>query len=76
MSVSDKSKRRVLPEQLLPGGEKLSLVVYRFLENPRDMAGWFEEGVRLADRHHQSELIYLNQTVHLKLIFYNLICEW
>lgn len=76
MSVLDKSKRRVLAEQLLPGGEKLSPVVYRFLDNPRDMATWFEGGVRLADRHHQSGLIYLNQTVHLKLIFYNLICEW
>jgi len=76
MSVLDKSKRRVLAEQLLPGGEQLFPVVYRFLDNPREVASWFEAGVRLADRHHQTGLIYLNQTVHLKLIFYNLICEW
>lgn len=75
LNVLDKSKRRVLAEQLLPGGKKLSPLVYRFLGNPRDVASWFEGGVHLAGRHHLSGLIYLKQTVHLKLIFYNLIYE-
>lgn len=75
MSVFDKRKRGVLAEQLLPGGKKLSPLVYCFLDNPRDVASWFEGRVHLAGRHHPSGLIYLKETVHLKLIFYNLIYE-
>lgn len=66
----------MVAEPLLLAGEGLSPLVYRFLGHLRDTAGWFEGGVWLAARHHQGGSIHLNQTVHLKLIFYNLICEW